>query len=440
MTKYYNIDGQYKSWDYLHNSLGYTTSATESVSYNSVINWGSDAGNGYCTDTDDVEAEYFVSGVVGWYNINQLALTIHMYPSDVEDFMVEKNGVVSNAVRMTFDDTEYWLIEEEVKGENPYGWMTRSVAEQEGWHEYEDVTYEFILVDATTGRVTSGVERIDEIVFEEAGYFTIDNTDDVIFVEDSPFPVVCTHSGTQTAASIAPDASFDTGLQYYSSKLYIGETNDGQGNVTRYGWEAEEGTASVLPNVGDTVTFGNYPQATSTPEPIEWTVLAVDSTNNRALLIAKKVLDCQKYNSTSTNVTWETCSLRTWLNSTFFNAAFDSTEQGRIPLSHIENPSNPTYGTSGGNATDDCVFPLSIQEASNTAYFPNDDARKADATQKAINGGIYESSGRGPWWTRTPGSIQSKSAYVLTNGEVYADGDYVENTTRGVRPALWLNY
>ena len=243
MTKYYNIDGQYKSWDYLHNSLGYTTSATESVSYKEIINWGTGAGSGYCTDTTDVDAEYFATGVEDWWNINQLAKIKGLYPADAEDFMAEKDGVVSNAVKLTLSGDEYWLIEQEVKtgGQSALGWMAKSVAEQEGWHEYEDVTYEFILVDATTGRITSGVEHIDEIVFEQAGYFTIDNTDEVIFVEESPFPVVCTHSGTQTAASIAADASFDTGLQYYASKLYIGETNDGQGNVTRYGWEVEEG-------------------------------------------------------------------------------------------------------------------------------------------------------------------------------------------------------
>lgn len=100
---------------------------------------------------------------------------------------------------------------------------------------------EFILVDSL-GNVVYSVENLTEIEFASTGYFTIDNTDEVIFVEQSPFPAVCTHSGTQTATSIAPDASFDTGLIYYASKLYIGETDDGQGNVTRYGWECGEGT------------------------------------------------------------------------------------------------------------------------------------------------------------------------------------------------------
>lgn len=436
--KYYNIDGQYKSWDYLHNSLGYTTSATESVSYNSVINWGSDAGNGYCTDTDDVEAEYFANGVVGWYNINQLALTVHLYPSDVEDFMAEKNGVVSNAVRMTFDDTEYWLIEEEVKGENPYGWMTRSVAEQEGWHEYEDVTYEFIFVDATTGRVTSGVEHIDEIAFAEAGYFTIDDTDDVIFVEQSPFPVVCTHSGTQTATSIAADASFDTGLQYYSSKLYIGETNDGQGNVTRYGWECIEEPVAPAPVVGDIITLGNYPQATSTPEPIEWVVLDVDTVNRKCLVVAKKVIDYRRFYDYSVSVIWEDSSIRYWLNNDFFNSAFDSNEQSKIIHSHIENPGNPDSGAGAGNATDDYVFLLSCQEASNADYFADNAARRALATQYVINAGASTTDGYTSWWLRTSGYYISNVSFVTGSSGSISDTGL--SNYRGVRPAIWLNY
>lgn len=54
-------------------------------------------------------------------------------------------------------------------------------------------------------------------------------------------PTVYSYSGTQTESSVAPDASIDTGITYDSGNLYLGETNDGQGNATLYGWEAEEG-------------------------------------------------------------------------------------------------------------------------------------------------------------------------------------------------------
>ena len=72
-----------------------------------------------------------------------------------------------------------------------------------------------------------------------------DDLSSIGYSEEQPgpaLPTVYSYSGaTQTESSIAPEASIDTGLTYDSGNLYLGETNDGQGNSTRYGWEAEEG-------------------------------------------------------------------------------------------------------------------------------------------------------------------------------------------------------
>ena len=72
-----------------------------------------------------------------------------------------------------------------------------------------------------------------------------DDLSSIGYSEEQPgpaLPTVYSYSGaTQTESSIAPEASIDTGLTYDSGNLYLGETNDGQGNSTRYGWKAEEG-------------------------------------------------------------------------------------------------------------------------------------------------------------------------------------------------------
>ena len=199
-----------------------------------------------------------------------------------------------------------------------------------------------------------------------------------------------------------------------------------------------------LPSVGDIVTFGTYLQETNTPEPIEWRVLDVDTINNKVLLVSEKVLDCQPYNTSYTNVTWETCSLRAWLNSTFYNTAFSSSEKDRILTSLINNPDNPNYAVTqnsiGGNDTLDKVFCLSIQEALNTSYFSNKDEVKASGTQYAIDAGARSSNGYTLWWLRSSGSTNSDASMVYTDGEVQTDGFDVTSTFIGVRPVMWITY
>lgn len=80
--------------------------------------------------------------------------------------------------------------------------------------------------------------------------------------------------------------------------------------------------------VGHYVSFGKYEQDNNTSngkEKIEWLVLEVK--DGKALVISKYALDCKPYNTSSTNVTWETCSLRNWLNNDFINSAFSATEK-----------------------------------------------------------------------------------------------------------------
>lgn len=113
----------------------------------------------------------------------------------------------------------------------------------------------------------------------------------------------------------------------------------------------------------DTITFGSYPQTDesgNTKQPIEWIVL--ERYDNRALLLSKYILDCKKYNSENTAITWEKCSLRNWLNNDFYLEAFDSNEQNRILTTNVINSNNSSFGTYGGNNTNDKIFCLSIEE------------------------------------------------------------------------------
>lgn len=197
--------------------------------------------------------------------------------------------------------------------------------------------------------------------------------------------------------------------------------------------------------VGDIYTFGTYQQDSKTSngkKPIKWLVLAKE--DSKILLISEKGLDCQKYNDIHADVTWETCSLRKWLNGTFLDAAFSPEERIRIVSTTVSADKNPKYITNPGNSTTDKVFLLSINEANQ--YFNNDEARKCVPTAYAIANGArasnrYEKDGAATywWWLRSRGYGQFLATFVDLDGSVYYCGFGADYDRGCVRPALWIN-
>lgn len=179
--------------------------------------------------------------------------------------------------------------------------------------------------------------------------------------------------------------------------------------------------------VGNYVTFGTYPQtkAGNDATPIEWLVLARDG--DKALLISRYGLDVQPYNKDYTSVTWETCTLRTWLNSTFYNKAFSSAEQAAILTTDVDNSKSQCYSiwtTSGGNNTQDKVFLLSYAEANK--YF-------------GVGKGSSKKTAAGVRWLRSPSYSQSNAAYVYIVGSIYFYSRNVDSDSEAVRSALWVD-
>ncbi len=131
--------------------------------------------------------------------------------------------------------------------------------------------------------------------------------------------------------------------------------------------------------VGSYIVFGAYEQDNNTSngdEDIEWIVLARE--DDRVLVISRYALDCQRYNASYDSVTWETCTLRKWLNGTFMEAAFSESERAMIPSVTVSADINPNYSTNPGNSTTDQVFLLSITEADK--YFSSDSACRCQGT------------------------------------------------------------
>ena len=190
-------------------------------------------------------------------------------------------------------------------------------------------------------------------------------------------------------------------------------------------------------NVGDAVFFGYYEQDNDISdgrEDIEWIVLAKEE--NRLLVISRYALDCQVYNIEYSYTTWESCTLRKWLNNDFFCAAFPNNEERkRIVEVTVPTDGNPRYDhVDSGNDVQDKIFLLSIAEANKY-----DTARVCKPTAYAVacnvHTGVY---GNSRWWLRSPGRTQGYAAYVDSDGEISYKGLYVDYRSFAVRPAMWI--
>ena len=188
---------------------------------------------------------------------------------------------------------------------------------------------------------------------------------------------------------------------------------------------------------GSYIKFGSYPQsAYGNTANIEWLVL--DVSGNEALIISRYGLDRKQYHHVKTNMTWENCDLRKWLNNDFLKAAFSEEDVQRIKVSELRNDDNPKYQTRGGNSTRDRVFCLSLAEAE--LYFENNSTRKCKPTDYAQTRGVYVNRDYGGcyFWLRSPGHAEDTVTRVGTEGDLTPDGSDISFNDRAVRPALRL--
>lgn len=113
---------------------------------------------------------------------------------------------------------------------------------------------ELVFVDASTGAVVYSVETLNEMVFAPTEYFTIEDGGEVMFVEESPYPVVCSHAYTHYEA-IADGDGYTTDLPHYSSKLYVYQMIVNGASMTD-GWEIanDNGYIRMINRSGSTQT------------------------------------------------------------------------------------------------------------------------------------------------------------------------------------------
>jgi hypothetical protein len=229
---------------------------------------------------------------------------------------------------------------------------------------------------------------------------------------------------------------------------------------------------------GDYLLLGSYEQdndLSNGSEPIEWRVL--ERNGNEILVISRYGIDCLPYNDSETDVTWETSSLRKWLNEQFLNTAFSPSERAVITETVVKAEGNayhfPSYDNiredliEAGNDTTDMIFILSWNDIlTNNRFVKREFDKQYGAaapsliswacvpTEYAVARGAFSSDFyvKGVeaewgvetgdtlchWWVRNPGVSNSTAVAISFSAGFGNYGFPVNLNTVAVRPAMWI--
>ncbi len=176
-----------------------------------------------------------------------------------------------------------------------------------------------------------------------------------------------------------------------------------------------------------TVFFGNYEQDNNTengPEKIGWIVLQQDE--EKSLIVSSYLLRISKYNDVdgSMECTWESSTIRTWLNEEFFYDAFSDDE--RAAVFSVVHEDETTCR--------DRVFLLSSEEV-NTLFVGKKADKSATGTVKANYQTPDAFDGRMNYWWLRSSEDGFKKHYIDREGS--RKEDYA-NSAKGIRPAMWV--
>ena len=236
-----------------------------------------------------------------------------------------------------------------------------------------------------------------------------------------------------TVKNTVKETTLDTENTTDPDKEAVKETDmeNTEAEETEADTEEDNNEEIELINGNETIIIGSYEQdgdESNGKEEIEWLVLG--KTDSKMLVISKYILDNQQFHSSSSaRATWEESNIRGWLNTEFYNTAFDTSEQERIETTAVINEDHPTYDSvKGGNDTEDKIFLLSGSEVN--TYFSSEESRIAEQTAFADD----DYSITKEWWIRTPGGSQ----YVFSNGKVLTNM-HTAADEKGIRPAMWIS-
>lgn len=202
-------------------------------------------------------------------------------------------------------------------------------------------------------------------------------------------------------AGLAERLGFDGVAMNSYSKL--GDYADSREQIVRMEKKAIAETA-----YGTTVWFGKK----------QWIVL--DRQDGKAFLSLYMADNKHPFHDKREAVTWENCSLRSYLNNEFFTDTFSAEEQRIISDTKVENGKNPEFGTDGGNDTTDKLFLMNEKEYETYR-------KKLKDKSKTMR-------------LRTPGKDATSTTYVSALKEIVTYGFPVDENGACIRPSMWVQY
>ncbi|MBR4084199.1 MAG: zinc-ribbon domain-containing protein [Lachnospiraceae bacterium] len=272
-------------------------------------------------------------------------------------------------------------------------------------------------------------------------------------------------------------------------KINAGKSEEGDGDK---GSKSKEPFEKGL-MVGDTVYFGAYEQDNDTgngKEPILWDVIGQNEKG--FLLLSHYVLEYMPFQSgdvaivdyatgvTTTGVTWESSSIRDWLNDDFMKEAFSTSDQKYIiPVVNNTSDFKETLGQEdhyinmqggvGCANTKDNVFLLSIEEYYSylnpqfvnyfSYVYASIDALAAPTKYARLKGasiekyepdwliengctGTFDEDYDGNytyWLLRNPGSASDNITVMSVEDMGHVAASRRTNHECGIRPAIWVS-
>lgn len=188
-------------------------------------------------------------------------------------------------------------------------------------------------------------------------------------------------------------------------------------------------------SVGDIITLGSYEQdgdSSNGKEPIEWIVLETDG--SKALVISKYGLDAMPYHDIKENVAWDISSIRYWLNSDFYNTAFDDEDKHLITRKMITN-----NRSSLADSVSDILYLLNNTEVN--TLMTSKDLLYCQPTPYAKQKGVWvnKENGNCYWLLRPEAILPDTVDNVSSLGETDIGTISVTKKDGAVRPAMTID-